>query len=617
MDRGNFSESSESDTSYSMLGDDPNTGNSDAKDTPAYTPSRFRFSNMVVLAENGSNFLTWKSMIPVYLQAEEFAWEVTTEEIIEPLSDKPLTPEQTKQKKQYQIGNRSARLILLSTIHSNIIVNTFYDETETVSAPNIWRRIKGTFTKQSGILKDQAINQFMNYRYRSNKTVIENISYFKNLMHKLQETKAEIGKDAICARLIQSLPADWESFKQTWGARSNTEKDLSSLIEMITAEATRRGKDKLEDTTAFFSRLTLNQRPNRPHQRQQQNYPSRQQYSQNRQQSYQNRPNYTQNVHFEQRPHNQSQYRKGNIKCFNCGKIGHSKWQCRSPQRQARPQQREANTVEAFTLHMTESQNREMDYESRNKRKETNQLLEFVIDSGCSHHVVNNRELIEQYSEFSKPKEVKLGGSQTVQAFGQGNVQIPVRGSENIETLILTDVLFVPKMRRNLISVGKLTDDDYDVVARKNETIIRRDEQLIKAPRENGLFILKVETQEVQYETLHGEHNQEISLRMAHETLAHVGKEKVKETLKKAGIPYIDDLNDCTACIRGKQYRSTYRSKPNEAKAKSIGTVHADLCTPALDSLGGAKYILCITDEYSGYRKLYLQKGKDETRKSI
>ena len=610
--------SSESEKSYSMLGDDPNTNNSDANDTPTRTPSRFRFSSMIMLAENGSNFLTWKSMMPVYLQAEEYAWEVTTEEIREPLpSDKPLTPDQIKQKKQFEIGNRTARLILLSTIHPNIIVNTFYDETETVSAPNIWRRIRGTFTKQSGILKDQAINQFMNYRYRSNKTVIENISYFKSLMHKLQETKADIGKDAICARLIQSLPADWESFKQTWGAKSNTEKDLSSLVEMITAEATRRGKDKIEETTAFFSRMTLNQRPKRPYQRQQQNYPSRQPNYQSRQPNFQNRPNYTQNTHPEQRPNNQFQYKKGNLKCFNCGKIGHSKWQCRLPQRQTRPQQREANTVEAFTLHMTDTQNQEMDYECQNMRKKTNETLEFIIDSGCSHHVVNNRELIDQYSKFSKPKEVKLGGSQTVQAFGQGNVQIPVQGKENIETLILTDVLFVPKMRRNLISVGKLTDDDYDVVVRKTETIIRRDEQLIKAPRKNGLFILKNETQEAQYETLHGEHQQEMSLRKAHETLAHIGKDKVKEILKRAGIPYTDDLNDCTACIQGKQYRSTYRSKPNEAKANSIGTVHADLCTPALESLGGAKYILCITDEYSGYRKLYLQKSKDETRMSI
>ena len=108
-----------------------------------------------------------------------------------------------------------------------------------------------------------------------------------------------------------------------------------------------------------------------------------------------------------------------------------------------------------------------------------------------------------------------------------------------------------------------------------------------------------------------------MSVMLADKMLMHISKQKVIDTLKRAGISYHDDMKDCEACIQGKQHRASYRSKPEDTLARSKGYCHADLCSPPVPSLGGAKHFLCITDEYSKYRSIYLLKAKSDTMSAI
>ena len=102
------------------------------------------------------------------------------------------------------------------------------------------------------------------------------------------------------------------------------------------------------------------------------------------------------------------------------------------------------------------------------------------------------------------------------------------------------------------------------------------------------------------------------SLRKTHELLAHINKETVKKFLVLNGTKFTDDLDQCEDCIKAKQTRAVYHSRPAVAKATEIGTVHADLCSPSTESIGKSKHFLMITDEFSKYRKVYFLKTKDE-----
>ena len=211
--------------------------------------------------------------------------------------------------------------------------------------------------------------------------------------------------------------------------------------------------------------------------------------------------------------------------------------------------------------------------------------------------------------------------------------------------LELKDVLFVPKIRKNLISVGQLTDAGFDVNIRKDELSIEKDGIQMPVPKMKGLYRLEVDDESPQNNQVISEESEPesrddetsdpqegfglnakgipgpekvnkanvASLKNAHELLAHVNKNSVKKFLTLQNIPFKDDLDQCEECILAKQTRVSDYSRPKEAKADSPGVVVADLCSPSTVSIGGCKHFLLITDEYSKFRKAYFLKTKDET----
>lgn len=81
--------------------------------------------NNLVLAEDGSNYVAWKTVIPVALQVELLAWEVTNETLVMPtiVDDEKPTPEEQLQIDQFNLGNRRDKHILLNSLRSTTIVN--------------------------------------------------------------------------------------------------------------------------------------------------------------------------------------------------------------------------------------------------------------------------------------------------------------------------------------------------------------------------------------------------------------------------------------------------------------------------------------------------------------
>lgn len=231
------------------------------------------------LAEDGRNFIGWKTVISITLQAEPYAWEVTTDTLVLPeIPEKTVpTPEQEKTKEHFELGNRKAKSIIINTLHTPTVVNLFYGQVANIDADDIWNKIEETFNNKTGIMKDQAITKFMAFRFHPNYTIQQNLNLFQSLMYKLDELQARIDRPMACARLIDALPRDWEPFKLAWGTKSSVEKALPTLIEMISAESVRRGhsnnshgrhnsnSQKSNMPTAFFSRMSVGRGKPRRH----------------------------------------------------------------------------------------------------------------------------------------------------------------------------------------------------------------------------------------------------------------------------------------------------------------------------------------------------------------
>lgn len=75
-----------------------------------------------------------------------------------------------------------------------------------------------------------------------------------------------------------------------------------------------------------------------------------------------------------------------------------------------------------------------------------------MFDSGASHHVASTPASFHTLSEYGGPDEIVLGNGKGPLVSHTSNSSIPTFS----HSLKLHDVLYVPKLRNNLVSVAKL-----------------------------------------------------------------------------------------------------------------------------------------------------------------
>ena len=78
----------------------------------------------------------------------------------------------------------------------------------------------------------------------------------------------------------------------------------------------------------------------------------------------------------------------------------------------------------------------------------------WLIDSGASRIMCSNRHWLHQFPPLSPPIMITLGDNSTVPATGQGRIQVRMNTGGRYERAMLHDVLYVPDMGGNLLSVS-------------------------------------------------------------------------------------------------------------------------------------------------------------------
>ncbi|KAA8546163.1 hypothetical protein F0562_020943 [Nyssa sinensis] len=92
----------------------------------------------------------------------------------------------------------------------------------------------------------------------------------------------------------------------------------------------------------------------------------------------------------------------------------------------------------------------------------------WYLDSGCSNHMTGNREIfVELDGNYSS--QVKLGDGKSKNVEGKGIVSILTKGGKE---KFIHDVLYVPCLTQNLLSVGQMIQKGYKLVFDGEECLI-------------------------------------------------------------------------------------------------------------------------------------------------
>ena len=110
----------------------------------------------------------------------------------------------------------------------------------------------------------------------------------------------------------------------------------------------------------------------------------------------------------------------------------------------------------------------------------------WLLDSGASRHISFKREWFTDFSVTSG-EYVMLGDNRECEVRGVGTVKIRKFVNNEWTSSTIEYVLYVPKLRKNLFSVGMCVARGFDVTFSENRVMIsRRGEIVARALRPRG-----------------------------------------------------------------------------------------------------------------------------------
>ena len=97
----------------------------------------------------------------------------------------------------------------------------------------------------------------------------------------------------------------------------------------------------------------------------------------------------------------------------------------------------------------------------------------WIMDSGATCHICNDRNSFVELRNLKKTLDVTLGDAHTLKAIGHGTVILMMKTGCLTRKCKLHDVLFVPNLTCNLLSVSKAVDKGISVTFNERGCVIK------------------------------------------------------------------------------------------------------------------------------------------------
>lgn len=183
---------------------------------------------------------------------------------------------------------------------------------------------------------------------------------------------------------------------------------------------------------------------------------------------------------------------------------------------------------------------------------------------------------------------------------------------------ILQEVRYIPKLKRNLVSLGIVDLVGYRFRCENGSFKVYKGSLIVmKAFRNNGLYTLDGKT--VISGVVNVLSTTVDKTRLWHQRLGHVSQRGLEELYKQGLLcgDKIETLEFCEHCVKGKAKRLRFSTAEHRTEGV-FDYVHSDLWGPSrVVSHGGARYFLSIIDDYSRKLWVYLMKNKNDTFKKF
>lgn len=437
------------------------------------------------------------------------------------------------------------------------------------TAKEVWSKLEDTYQSKGPARKAALLKRLTTHKMQSGSDIQEHLRSFFDTVDKINEIGVEIDADLLSIMLLSSLSNDFENFRCAIESRDVLPSPEALRIKIV-EEADARQNITNDSTSNVL-------------------------YTGKRWKKFQQKSKDT-----------TSESGKSGafkFKCYKCHVFGHKASECKNKKQQLA---RSTKDVSMFTSEVFVA-------------SEIGCSGSWCLDSGATSHFCRD---IRSFKENLKVKQEKLNlaNKDTINIVAEGTATFNTSINDEMKHISLKNTQYVPDLRINLLSVGKITAQGFKVIFDSEKAVVIHPDGdvILIANKTNGLYIAH-DVQEGVHVTDEnsGTRIEEWHKRFGHLNYGDLQKAIRQGRVKGANLEGPTNMEDCTVCLEGKVVRNPFPMKSSRT-LQVMDLVHTDLCGPMReDSLGGAKYFIQFIDDCSRWSEVHFLKSKSDTFQAV
>lgn len=259
--------------------------------------------------------------------------------------------------------------------------------------------------------------------------------------------------------------------------------------------------------------------------------------------------------------------------------------------------------------------------ETGNAQDKSPETVTWVLDSGCTDHIVTSDKYFVNMSRLKNPIKVKVADGYMLQSMFIGNIRLFTMVQGRKKEILLRDVYLAPELGNNLISFDRITKAGFSILAQGETAQIQNKAGNIigVAKKSNKLYELLTY---VSSDTVCGNVDVFSSVTDVgiaerwHRMLGHVNFRDLqilcsKQLLDGAPKRLENVPKVCDTCLESK-FSNLSHSKTRTRAEGIMDLVHSDVNLVSPKGINGEIGFVTFIDDFSRLARVYCIKSKSE-----
>ncbi|KAA8550126.1 hypothetical protein F0562_001810 [Nyssa sinensis] len=436
----------------------------------------FSFSSIAPPVFDGENYQIWAVRMETYLDAMDL-WEAVEEDYeVLPLPDNP-TMAQIKNHKDRKTRKSKTKACLFVAVSSTIFTRVM----SLKSAKAIWDYLKTEYEGNERIKGMQVLNLIRDFelqKMKESETIKEYSDKLQSIANKVRLLGSDLHDSGIVEKILVTVP---EKFEATITTLENT-KDLSkiTLAELLNALQAQEQRRVMRQGGAVEGALPAKHQEEGKMRKKKnkKNFAASGDATtnSNKNKTEGTKGNHPPCQHCGRKGHPPFKcWRRPDAKCSKCNQLGHEAVICKGKAQQQEVEAQVADQEVEDQLFVATCFATSSSSES------------WLIDSGCTNHMTYDKEMFKELESTTITK-VRIGNGDHIAVKGKGTIAI----ESCLGTKTISDVLYVPEIDQNLLSVGQLIEKGFKVIFEDRHCLIKdaADQEIFKVRMRGKSFSL-------------------------------------------------------------------------------------------------------------------------------